>query len=130
MRKYFLLFKLLLTRVSCLHGNWNVVEYFNKNLLEYAMFEKLKLLKNQYEELLRRMEEPSTYSDAAVYARCDREARELAPVVEAYCAYEKACADMDDALELMNDPEMRELAQEEFSAAKEAKRLILELKGA
>ena len=47
------------------------------------MFEKLKLLKNQYEELLRRMEEPSTYSDAAVYSRCDREARELAPVVEA-----------------------------------------------
>ncbi len=93
------------------------------------MFEKLKLLKNQYEELLRRMEEPSTYSDPTVYARCDREARELAPVVVAYCAYEKACADMDDALELMNDPEMRELAQEEFSTAKEEKeRLEQEIK--
>ena len=63
------------------------------------MFEKLKLLKNQYEELLRRMEEPSTYSDPAVYAKCDREARELAPVVEAYCAYERACSNMEDALE-------------------------------
>ncbi len=93
------------------------------------MFDKLKLLKNQYEELLRRMEEPSTYSDAAVYSRCEREARELAPVVEAYTAYEKACSDMEDALELTNDPEMRELAQEEFSAAKaEKERLEREIK--
>lgn len=82
------------------------------------MFEKLKLLKNQYEQLCRRMEEPETYSDPALYARYDREARELAPVVEAYSAYEKAEQDMDAALELMNDPEMRELAQEEYQQAK------------
>ena len=82
------------------------------------MFEKLKGIRNQYEELQRRMEEPETYADPSVYARCDREARELAPLAEAYTAYEKACADMDSALELMNDAEMRELAQEEFQQAK------------
>ena len=42
------------------------------------MFERLNGLKNQYEELLRRMEEPETYSDPRLYARCEREARELA----------------------------------------------------
>ena len=82
------------------------------------MFDKLKVLKNQYEELLQRMEMPETYSDPALYSRCDREARELAPIVSAYVAYEKAVSDMDDALELMNDAEMRELAQEEFADAK------------
>lgn len=93
------------------------------------MFEKLNILKNQYEELCRRMEEPSTYSDIAVYSRCEREARELAPIVEAYTAYEKACADMEGALELMNDAEMRELAQEEYSEAKADKeRLEQEIK--
>ena len=82
------------------------------------MFERLKLLKKQYEQLCRRMEEPETYSDPALYAKYDREARELAPVVEAYSAYEKAERDMCTALELMNDPEMRELAQEEYQQAK------------
>ena len=93
------------------------------------MFEKLKLLKNQYEELQQRMERPETYSDPALYAKLDRESREIAPVVEAYSCYERACADMDSALQLMNDAEMRELAQEEFAQAKsEKERLEQEIK--
>ena len=93
------------------------------------MFEKLKLLKNQYEELQKRMEMPETYSDPALYARLDRESREIAPVVEAYSQYERACADIDSALQLMNDAEMRELAQEEYAEAKSAKeRLEQEIK--
>ena len=83
------------------------------------MFEKLRLLKNQYEQLQRRMEEPETYSDPALYARCERESRELAPIVEAYCEYERAESDMSSALELMDDAEMRALAQEEYSDAKQ-----------
>ena len=93
------------------------------------MFEKLKLLKNQYEELQKRMEMPETYSDPALYAKLDRESREIAPVVEAYSRYERACADMDSALQLMNDAEMRELAQEEYAEAKsEKERLEQEIK--
>ena len=93
------------------------------------MFEKLKLLKNQYEEPQKRMEMPETYSDPALYAKLDRESREIAPVVEAYSQYERACADMDSALQLMNDAEMRELAQEEYAEAKSAKeRLEQEIK--
>lgn len=82
------------------------------------MFEKLKLLRNQYLELCRRMEEPETYSDPGAYARCERQSRELAPIVEAYTAYEQAEADMKAAQELMEDEELRELAQEEYRAAK------------
>lgn len=82
------------------------------------MLDKLRILKNQYEQLQRRMEEPATYSDPALYARCEREARELAPIVGAYCEYERAEEDMRAALELMDDAEMRELAQEEYAEAK------------
>ena len=82
------------------------------------MLDKLRILKNQYEQLQRRMEEPETYSNPALYARCEREARELAPIVGAYCEYERAEADMRAALELMDDAELRELAQEEYAEAK------------
>ena len=93
------------------------------------MFEKLKLLKNQYEQLCARMEMPETYADPTLFARYERESRELAPIVEAYCAYERACAAMEEALELMGDSEMKELAQEEYAAAKADKeRLEHEIK--
>ena len=82
------------------------------------MFEKLKLITNQYEERLQRLEMPETYSDPALYAKIERETRELAPLVDAYRAYESACSDLETALELMNDPEMRDYAQEEYSAAR------------
>lgn len=82
------------------------------------MLDKLRILKNQYEQLQRRMEEPETYSDPALYARCERETRELAPIVGAYCEYERAEEDMRAALELMDDAEMREFAQEEYAEAK------------
>ena len=36
------------------------------------MFEKLKLLKNQYEQLCARMEMPETYADPALYSRYER----------------------------------------------------------
>ncbi len=90
------------------------------------MFERLKTLKNQYEELCRRMEEPETYADPALYAKCDKEARELAPLVEAYDAYERAGAAMRSALELMEDAELKELAQEEFQEAKAEKEALEE----
>ena len=83
------------------------------------MTERLRQIKNQYEQLLRRMEEPETYLDPSLYSRCDREARELRPLVEAFDALEKAGEDMRSAQDLMNDPEMRELAQEEYQQAKE-----------
>ena len=82
------------------------------------MLDKLRILKNQYEQLHRRMEEPETYSNPTLYARCEREARELAPIVGAYCEYERAEADARTSLELMDDAELRELAQEEYAEAK------------
>ncbi|MGI5977126.1 MAG: peptide chain release factor 1 [Candidatus Limivicinus sp.] len=93
------------------------------------MFEKLAILKNQYEQLQERLQLPETYADPANYAKLDKEARELAPVVEAYCRYEKASADMDSALELMNDPEMKELAQEDYARSKsDTERIEQEIK--
>ena len=85
------------------------------------MFDKLKQLESKYDLLCARMEEPGTYSDPAVYAKYEREARELEPLITAYRNYNRACTAMDEALSLMSDPEMKELAQEEYSAARQDK---------
>lgn len=93
------------------------------------MFEQLKPLENKYELLCARMEEPSNYADPAVYSKYEREARDLEPLITAYRAYQKAEKTMADALELMADSEMKELAQEEYSEAKaEHERLEQEIK--
>ena len=93
------------------------------------MFDSIKQLQRQYELLCARMEEPSTYSDPAAYAKYEREARELQPIVTAYTEYQNADSRMQEALELMGDSEMRELAQEEYAQAKADKeRLEQEIK--
>jgi peptide chain release factor 1 len=65
---------------------------------------------------------PSWASETApdLVARLNREQKELAPVVGAYRAYKKSRTAMDEAKKLMGDPEMKELAQEEYAAAKES----------
>ena len=85
------------------------------------MLEKLKHIENRYAEIEKRMESGELYSDPAAYAKCAKEMKELEPVVAAYREYSKCCADMDGALELMSDPEFKDLAHDEFNAAKERK---------
>ncbi|MCL2223162.1 MAG: peptide chain release factor 1 [Oscillospiraceae bacterium] len=93
------------------------------------MLEKLKEIEEKFNLLQQRMEAPEVYSDPAQYAKLAREQKEIQPVVEAYKLYEKAVRDMDGARELMADPELREMAQEEFEAAEaEKERLEEELK--
>ncbi len=83
------------------------------------MFENLQLLQKQYEELKERMERPEVYSDASVYAAYDKELREITPVVAAYGLYRKAEREMTAAKELFDDPELKELAREDYRRAEE-----------
>ena len=83
------------------------------------MEEKLGLLEARFEEIARELEDPAVYTDAARMARLAREQKELAPVVTAFRDWKRAKQDETDALELSGDPDMRELAQEEYTAARE-----------
>ena len=82
------------------------------------MFDKLRQIEEKFIELEESMATPEVYSDPAVYAKCAREQKELAPVVDCYRRYMNLKRDMEDAQLMMDDPEMREFAQEEFSIAK------------
>ena len=85
------------------------------------MLEKLRAVENRYEELCARSEQPDFYADPQKAARQLREKNELEPIVEAYRSYNQAVRDMEDAQELMSDPEMKELCQESWQEAKERK---------
>ena len=83
------------------------------------MFENLDALKKQYEELQQRLEQPEVYSDAAAYSRFQKELKEIGPVAEAYGEYLAAGEAMASALELTEDPELADLAREEYSSARQ-----------
>jgi len=84
------------------------------------MLEKLKAIEEKYTTLEQRMQESEVYTDPSLYAKLAREQKEIQPVVEAFRRYEKAKVDMEGALELMGDPEFKEMAQEEYDSAKES----------
>ena len=92
------------------------------------MLDKLKALALRYEDLETQLGVPAVYGDAEKLRSINRELKELAPVVEAFRAYEAAEQDRLTAEELLHDPDFRELAQEELSRAKaETERLREEL---
>ena len=91
--------------------------------------EKLKALDRQYAELEARLAAPETYDDPARVARLNKEQRDLEPVVAAYRTYVRRQKDLADAQALMSDPDMKELAQEEYQAAKaDLERLVEEIR--
>ena len=82
------------------------------------MFEKLKMLSARLDELEMRLSAPDLYDDPARAARLLRERNELEPIVAAYREYERAQQQLADATEMLSDPDMKELAQEELQQAK------------
>ena len=93
------------------------------------MTEKLRALSLHYDDVAARLGAPETYGDPALVARLNREQKELEPVVTAWRTYERRQRDLAGAQALMADPDMRELAQEEFHQAKaDLERLEGELK--
>lgn len=83
------------------------------------MMEKLRALDLHYADVEARLSAPETYEDPALVARLNKEQRELEPVVMAYRAYQRRRQDLEDAEALMSDPDMKELAQEEYQQARE-----------
>ena len=82
------------------------------------MFEKLKVLAARLDELEMRLSAPDLYDDPDRAAKLLRERNELEPIVTAFREYEQAQRTLADATEMLFDPDMKELAQEELQQAK------------
>lgn len=83
------------------------------------MRNRLRDIELRYSEIEAQLAENVTYSDPELVSRLNREQRELEPLITAYRALCRAQEELSDAEELLNDPEMKELAQEELRQTKE-----------
>ena len=92
------------------------------------MLEKLTAIEAKYSQIEARLSAPETYEDAALVARLNQEQAELQPLVETFRTFQQAKELGEQAEELMADPEMKELAQEEYLQAQaDCQRLEREL---
>ena len=83
------------------------------------MLDKLQAVANRYEELCAKSEQPDFYNDPKQAAKLLREKNDLEQLVETFHSYNAALRDMEEALELMSEPDMKEFCQETYQQAKE-----------
>jgi len=76
------------------------------------MLEKILPLARKYAEIEYSLSQPEIWADPEAAARLRREKRELEPLMAAWERYERCRTEREAALELLSDPEMRELARE------------------
>ena len=81
------------------------------------MLDKLIAVEAKYSQIEARLAAPETYDDPVQVARLNKEQAELAPLVETFRTYQQTLNARDQAHALLGDPEMRELAQEEYDQA-------------
>ena len=82
------------------------------------MLEKLKALELRYEDLQNQLGDPKVYSDSERLRQVNRELKELSPIAETYRAYIAANSRKKESEELLHDPDLKEMAQEELLEAK------------
>ncbi|MPM29429.1 Peptide chain release factor RF1 [bioreactor metagenome] len=78
------------------------------------MIEKLAEAEARYVEIEGRLSDAAVVADQNVYRALMKEFKNLSPVIEKYREYKKAKALVAEAQALMSDPDMKELAEEEY----------------
>ena len=83
------------------------------------MFQKLEKKKKKYIDLTEKISDPEVISRQNEWKVMMKEHSELEPIVEKYREYKKVEKNLEEAKEMMNDPELKELAETEMLEAKE-----------
>ena len=83
------------------------------------MFEKLQAVEKRYEELTKLIADPEIIANQSEWQKLMKEHASIEEVVLKFREYKKVKASMEEAQELLQDPEMKELAEAEYYEAKE-----------
>jgi peptide chain release factor 1 len=89
-----------------------------------SMLAKLDQLAERLDEVGHLLMQEGVTNDMDNYRKLNREHAELDPLVALYKNYQQAQADIVEAQEMQNDPEMREFAQDEIDAAKNKMQML------
>ena len=90
-------------------------------MAEKTLLEKLEGLQHKFEEISTLITDPAVIGDMKRYVKLNKEYRELERIMQAQQEYKTALTHLAEAKEILdgeNDPEMREMAQEELQEAK------------
>ena len=83
------------------------------------MFEKLEAVEKRYEELTKLIADPDVIANQAEWQKLMKEHASIEDVVAKFREYKKVKKAMDEAEELMQDQDMKDLAEEEYYSSKE-----------
>ena len=93
------------------------------------MFDKLASEETRYEQLMAEMADPSVQSDNARFRENSKALAEIQPLVEHFRKYKEVVERISATQELLSDPDMRELAQEEMTELERSRdQLLAEIK--
>lgn len=88
------------------------------------MFENLMEAEKHFEEINEMLMDPEVISDNEKYKNLMKEHKNLSPIIEKFREYKTVQNNLEGAKQLIeesgNDPEMREMAEEEYKECKEA----------
>ena len=83
------------------------------------MFQKLDDVEKKYEDLTQKISDPAIISAQNEWKTYMKEHSDLEPIVLKYREYKKTKQSLEEAKQMLNDPELKELAEMEMLEAKE-----------
>ncbi|MCK5811005.1 MAG: PCRF domain-containing protein, partial [Cocleimonas sp.] len=81
--------------------------------------QKLEAFGERHSEIAALLSEPDVISDQNQFRKLSMEYSQLEPIVQEYSKYQHTAEDKETAEEMLDDPEMKEMAQEEIQDAKQ-----------
>ena len=87
--------------------------------MKQSMRSRLEQLSQRLIEVDALLAEPEIANDMDRFRKLSRERAEIDPVVELFKNYESTEADLQTAMEMMSDPELKEMGEEEMKVAKD-----------
>ncbi len=88
------------------------------------MQDKLNTMKERFVEIENMMMDTNVTSDLKLLTKLSREHSELKVIIDKYDEYLSVIDNMEEAKELLSDPEMKEFAEEEISSGKKLKETL------
>jgi len=93
-----------------------------------SIYSKLELLSERHEEIQNLLSEPEIINDQNKFRSLSQEYSLLGPIISEFAEFQQVSEDSETAHEMLHDPELKEMAQEEIKeTSKKLKQLELSL---
>jgi peptide chain release factor 1 len=89
------------------------------------MFEKLQSIEAKYDQLMAEMADPAVQADNAKFRSHSKTLSDMQPLVERFREYKEVVSQVASTEEMLKDPDLRELAQEEMTSLTQKRDVLL-----